>query len=278
MENAESSATLSRTSQHIVYAGRIFFAVGLIGIGVQHFIFSNFIPVIVPWWPNGVVGRPIAAYLVGAVLVVCGACVLLDRKSRLASTSVGYLFLRLVILLQIPLNAARNLANIGAWTVAFKEFALFGSAFVVAGTSPKTGDVTIGPSFVDVLRRRFLQFAPYPLAIMVAAFGVDHFLYTTYVATLVPSWIPDHVFWTYFAGAALVASGIGIIVNVYSRLAATLLGVMLFIWVIILHIPRALADPSGQIGNEWTSVFEALAFSGIAFILGQTLTGKRAKN
>jgi len=39
---------------------------------------------------------------------------------------------------------------------------------------------------------------------------------------------------------------------------------MLFLWVIVLHIPRAIANPYVGNGNELTSVFEALAFSGIA--------------
>ena len=65
------------------------------------------------------------------------------------------------------------------------------------------------------------------------------------------------------------------IVRVRARLAATLLGTMVFIWVLILHIPRAIADPYSGVGGEWTSVFEALAESGIAFILGETLLPKR---
>jgi len=85
------------------------------------------------------------------------------------------------------------------------------------------------------------------------------------------SWIPGHVFWTWFAGAALIAAGVAMIVRVKARLAATLLGAMLLIWVLILHIPRAMADPYSGVGGEWTSVFEALAASGVAFILGQTL-------
>jgi hypothetical protein len=42
---------------------------------------------------------------------------------------------------------------------------------------------------------------------------------------------------------------------------------MIFLWFIMLHIPRAIADPHSGNGNEWTSVFEALAFSGIAFLM-----------
>ena len=34
----------------------------------------------------------------------------------------------------------------------------------------------------------------------------------------------------------------------------------------MLHIPRAIADPHSGLGNEWTSVCETLAFSGIAFM------------
>ena len=48
----------------------------------------------------------------------------------------------------------------------------------------------------------------------------------------------------------------------------------------MLYIPRAVADPySGiGIGNEWTSTFKALAKSGAALILGQTLGGERAES
>jgi hypothetical protein len=34
---------------------------------------------------------------------------------------------------------------------------------------------------------------------------------------------------------------------------------------------RAVVDSYSEIGNEWTSTFEALAKSGVAFILGETL-------
>ena len=92
-----------------------------------------------------------------------------------------------------------------------------------------------------------------------------------FVAGLVPAWIPGRVFWTYWCGAALVAAGVGLLLRIKARLAAGLLGSMIFIWFLVLHIPRALADPHSGHGNEWSSVFEALAFSGIAFILSVTL-------
>jgi len=53
-------------------------------------------------------------------------------------------------------------------------------------------------------------------------------------------------------------------------LFGALTAVMIFIWLLVLHIPRAVADPYGANGNEITSCFEALAFSGIALIIAMT--------
>lgn len=98
-------------------------------------------------------------------------------------------------------------------------------------------------------------------------FGIEHFVYTPFVDTLIPDWIPWHRFWTYFGGVALIAAGAAIILKTRARLAANLLGLMIFCWFVLLHLPRGIASTAADNGNEWTSVFEALAFSGIAFVL-----------
>jgi hypothetical protein len=56
-------------------------------------------------------------------------------------------------------------------------------------------------------------------------------------------------------------------VGIVPRLASLMLGIMIFLSMLMVYIPRAIADPSSGLGSEWTSVFEALAFSGIAFVL-----------
>jgi uncharacterized membrane protein YphA (DoxX/SURF4 family) len=85
---------------------------------------------------------------------------------------------------------------------------------------------------------------------------------------LVPAWIPNHYFWTYFAGVALIAGGLGLVVEKTKRWPALLSGGMIFTWFVILHIPRALAAPHDAM--EWSSVCESLAFSGMAFLLAAT--------
>jgi Ca2+/H+ antiporter len=85
-------------------------------------------------------------------------------------------------------------------------------------------------------------------------------------ARLVPSWIPGAMGWTYFTGVALVLGGAGFWLPPVRRLAAGFSSVMIFLWVILLHIPAALKS-SGFGSNATTATFEALAFSGLALIV-----------
>ncbi|MEO5893074.1 MAG: hypothetical protein ABIQ31_22680 [Ferruginibacter sp.] len=111
-------------------------------------------------------------------------------------------------------------------------------------------------------------------SVTLVSFGIDHFLYIDLVARLVPAWFPDPVFWKYLGGVTLICSGVAIILDIRMKQIGILLGVMLFLWVVILHIPRAIATPTADRGNELSSVFDALAFCGTAFLIALTVRTK----
>jgi uncharacterized membrane protein len=71
--------------------------------------------------------------------------------------------------------------------------------------------------------------------------GIQHFNYINFVARLVPAWIPGPVSWAYFAGVALIAGGVGMLVPRTMGRAAALSGLMIFLWVLILPLPGAVA-------------------------------------
>jgi uncharacterized membrane protein len=110
----------------------------------------------------------------------------------------------------------------------------------------------------------------YFLAVPMLVFGVQHFLYAEFIVHLVPTWMPARLFWTYFAGVALFASGLGITINVLPRLAATLLGLMISIWVVVLHIPRVFQFPGD---SEFINVFDAIFMLSGAYLLSTSLPG-----
>jgi uncharacterized membrane protein len=238
-------------------AGRIFYAVGIIAFGVQHIAYGAFVTRVVPKLPAAVPAQSALAYLIGAILIVCGAAIALRIRMRGAALTLAALLALSVATLYLP-SLAMNPYQGGFITNTFKAIALCGGALVILQmTNGRTA-------------RRSAPLGRVLFASFLIVAGVQHFLYTQFVATLVPAWIPPRQsFWTYIAGVALIAGGVGIIFPLTTRVAATLVGIMILLWVPLLHIPRALTDLHNS--NETTAVFEALAMSGIAFMIAGLL-------
>ncbi len=111
------------------------------------------------------------------------------------------------------------------------------------------------------------RFGAVLFAITIVDYGILHFMEAKEAESYIPAWIPYHLFWMYFCGAALIASGTGIIFRIMPRLSAMLLGLMILTWFIILHIPRVMAGPAVGMDGELNSALFALAYSGTAFVI-----------
>lgn len=255
--------------ENLIPVGRAFYGIGLAGIGVQHFMYADFRPMILPYWPSSIPGLSTWAYIIGAVLVLAGVMIALSKKARMVAIALGILFFLLFLFhAYYQLFLGPNSFHFWLWINALKELAFSGGAFIVAASFADDRSFTDNKQLL-VLGRIFF-------AIMLIAFGIDHFLFTDFVASLVPDWIPGHRFWTYFGAVALIGSGVCILLKIKIQLVSFLLGIMLLLWFFILHIPRAIAYPDLEKGNELTSVFQALAFSGIAFIATALFSKKRS--
>jgi uncharacterized membrane protein YphA (DoxX/SURF4 family) len=256
-----------------ITTARIFFGLGMIGIGIQHLLYAAFRPVILPTWPQWI-QTPVLAYLIGAAIVAAGILILLGKNTKTVSLLLAGFLLFCLTFIQCPyilFIQPNSPAHLGLWTDPLKELALSGGAFVMAGLSNES------PKHRSLLiLEKLIPLGKFFFATTLLLFGIDHFLYTEFVATLVPAWVPDHTFWTYLSGVGLIGTGAAIILKIKRRKIAVLASAMLFLWLVLLHIPRAIADPYGARGNEITSVFEALAFSGIA--LGIAVIQKQIKN
>ncbi|QHS52338.1 hypothetical protein [Edaphobacter sp. 12200R-103] len=242
--------------------GRILYAIGLGSIGLMHFFYLNFPWVVIPDFPGWLPFRLLWIFVIGLALMVAGVCILFNLKGRQVAAWTGVGLLTLVVVAHVP-NQLRGqyAAVLGAWTNTLKEMSLAGGAWIAA-LSLADDDSRL-PAWLE----RSLPAGRYMFGTMLAIFGFDHFLYPQFVASLIPSWIGAQMFWTYFAGSALIAGGLGIMVRRVAKPASLLTGVMIFLWVPMLHIPRAIVDPYTNVGNEWASVWEALAFSGMAWML-----------
>jgi uncharacterized membrane protein YphA (DoxX/SURF4 family) len=119
---------------------------------------------------------------------------------------------------------------------------------------------------------KLILFGPLFYAAPVAAFGTEHFTLTAGVASIIPAWIPWHLFWAYLVGACLIAGALSVVTGIQARLAAGLLGLTFFLFVVLMHGPGWAQDPRNRFAL--TVALRELSFSGGALALAASLAGK----
>jgi uncharacterized membrane protein len=85
------------------------------------------------------------------------------------------------------------------------------------------------------------------LALVMAVFGVYHFVNPQNLVGYVPSFLPAAGnLWVYIPGAAFILAAIAFITNKMVRIAGYLLTILLFIFVLTIHLPNFLhsGDPT----------------------------------
>jgi uncharacterized membrane protein YphA (DoxX/SURF4 family) len=250
-------------------AGRIFYAIAIAATGFQQLFYGQFSRMLFPTWTFHVPGIRWIADIGSLLLIYTGGLLMLNRKTMQVSFVLGGCLLVLFLFSYIPydLFIFPLPKTFGIWTNALKELALSGGAFVIADSATKDRE---NNSSIIRLLSKLIPLGRIFFSVTMICFGIMHLLYTEMVSQLIPVWIPVHIFWTYLTGLSLIASGIAIIIKIGLKLAAALLGLMILIWLIFLHIPRAVSQPFADRGNEVISAFSALAFSGIAFVIAGT--------
>ena len=248
--------------------GRILFAIGIAAFGAQYLLYGHYLgglPPVPPWAPGGSIG----AYIVGAFLVVAAVSIAAQWNARLFAALLGTLFLFCVLLFHLQhLSDVMHKGN--DRTRALEPLALAAAAFILAGTYASHSAKSSAWHTVTEIAIKSARFV---FAFTLIIFGWQHFEYDAYLATLVPAWLPAHLAWIYFTGAGFIAAGACLALKILGRLAAAALGMMFFLWVVTLHAPRVYASLHN--GDEWSSLFVALAMAGGSFVVASTLPSRR---
>ena len=229
------------------HIGRIFFGLSVAAMGLLCIYYRDFPYFFIPpnhSWP---LDHVFVIYLSGVLLFLAGACIVLEKILVPVSLLLGVLLLLIFCFYFVPyeLAASSRYMHFGQWENAAKELAFAGGALVMAGR--RAGSILY--------------------ALTIISFGVDHWLYAHQAVAYMPTWVSHPIFWLYLTGTALLGSGLAILLEIRTRLFAALLGMMIFIWVIILHIPKVIASDIVVDGGELVSAFIALAYCGIAFAI-----------
>ncbi|MEO6210272.1 MAG: DoxX family protein [Gemmatimonadaceae bacterium] len=214
--------------------GRAVFATAMVALGAQCLIRINAVPALEP--VHSTTGLPVIGWITGVVLIAAAIATMLRPAASYGAAVLAAMLLLWDALLHAPALAAAP-TNGGEWTGAAESRPLL------------IGRICFGISMLG--------------------FGALHLIYISYVAFVIPSWIPAHVFFAYATGVAHVAAGLGILSGVLARLAALCTAAMFGSWFLILHVPRVVAH--AQSADEWTSMPIALAMCGSALLIASSL-------
>ncbi|WP_166919311.1 DoxX family protein [Flavobacterium poyangense] len=257
---------------HLLYGG------GIVALGVHQLIIQKFRSEILAPFPAWVHGNSIFAILTGITLILTGIIISGLFKINFVTVKktclyLGFSFLAAVLLSHLPyilFFSPVKAAGPEIWINAIEELAYSGGAFVMAGSYSENGLTKTEKSFFTLLLEKLIPCGRIFYSLLILLFGFSHFLFTDFLSTMVPKWLPAPIFWTYFTGAALIVSGISIIFKIGIKPIAFLLAVMLLFFFAFFHVPDAIANPSVGGGNEIVRGIIALLFCGIALVIALT--------
>src|ERR1700710_2897345 len=104
----------------LIKIARISYGILIAALGVQQVFYTEFRPVILPPWPASLPGYVFVVYLLSAVLIIAGAAIVFNIKTKMVSLILGGIFLLLLVFCQIPYELLVDpyYKHLGTWTQA----------------------------------------------------------------------------------------------------------------------------------------------------------------
>jgi uncharacterized membrane protein YphA (DoxX/SURF4 family) len=233
------------------------YAAGAILLGAVGICFHDFA---MQWQPvpAGIGMRTQLAYLAGALLAIGGALLLVPRLQRAGALLLTVFIGLWMLTLNLP-AALASITHIGAWNSP-AEIAFMTSGALALFASGVSGSA----------RSTLLLVARILAGASAIVFGLAHFNYIDFTASMVPGWIPYKTFWAWATGAGHLAAGLALVSGVRARLAAGCEAAMMGSFVVLLHLPRVIAAPDQHV--EWIMLGVSSMLTGAALLVRKYAT------
>jgi uncharacterized membrane protein len=247
------------------------FAAGMMGLGVLALIYGDFALVwqpVAPW----VLWRTALAYGSGVLMLLIGAG-LLFRVTAAWAVRVLFPYLIVWVLLKAPALVAAPQIE-GVWLGVGELTVLLAGGWTLFATR---GEIPQTPKFAWLAwsaGERGVRIARIVFAASLLPIGLSHLMYTKETAALVPAWLPDRSFWALLTGAGQMACGVGVLVRLWPRVAATAEAVMLSLFALLVWAPAIVAAPATRL--PWTAFFISWAITAAAWVVAANIPAKKS--
>jgi uncharacterized membrane protein len=106
-------------------------------------------------------------------------------------------------------------------------------------------------------------------------YGWSHFAYADYTASMVPTWLPSRLGFAYVTGLGHIAAGVGVIVGILPRLAASCEAIMMSLFGLLVWVPSFFAQPRPAWAtppqNQWSELVVNLVLAAAAWVVAACL-------
>ena len=214
----------------IASAGHAIFAVTMIGLGIIGLLHRNFVPV---WNPAPKVSAGgLLVSLSSLISLSAGIGLLIRRMAGAAARLLLATFLLWLLLFRLP-NLLLVPAFAACWSV-FPLAVMLAAAWVLYVWFATDWDrnylsFVIGSNGLRVARTLY--------GLSLIFFGAAHFIDVKDTLSLIPNWLPGHLFWAYFTGCAFIAAGVAAVTGLCARLAVTLSVLQLTLFLVLVWLP-----------------------------------------
>jgi len=246
-----------------VGAGHALFAVVMIWLGVMGLSKGDFVQVWQPV-PKWVPAREVLAYLCAFISLASGIGLLWQRTAAVAARVVFASLMVWLLALRLPFLFFQTPLVLVAWTFGSTAVMVAAAWVLYVWFAGDRDRQRLG--FVADDRGMRIARALYGLSLV--PFGLAHFMYLDATTVLIPGWLPWHVGWAYFTGAAFIAAGLAVTVGMYARLAATLSALQMGLFSLIVWVPRVLAGAVNDF--QWGEFVETCVLTAGAWVVADS--------
>lgn len=243
------------------------FATGLLGLGALALIYGDFALVWQPvpaWLP----ARTAVAYASGVLMLLLGIGLLVPA-SRTWTVRILFPYLILWAPLKLP-DVITNPRIEGSWLGLGELTLLLSGGWTLFA---RLGGVGEGSALAFLSGERGVRMARILFAVSIVPIGLSHLVYVDATVGYVPHWLPYHKGWAYLTGAGQIASGLGVLFNVFPRLAAWAEAGQITLYTLLVWLPAIVAAPTRL---NWTAFFISWIFGAAAWTVAQNVPTRRA--
>lgn len=251
--------------------GHALFGIAAAGLAILSLVYGNFSPIYEPL-PALRSLPEIWAYGSGVILLAASAGLFFARTALPSAMITGVYGFVWVVSRAHPVFLKPLV--IGSWYGIAEALGPLVGAWILCALLSRQSRAPATPA---VIGDRALHVARILFGAACVVYGAAHFAYAAYTAAMVPAWLPGRTGFVYLTGAGHAAAGIGLLIGVLPRLAATLEAIMMIIFGVLVWLPSFFTHPvpewASPVQVQWSETLLTFLMAASAWIVATSLRG-----